>query len=80
MRGWGSCGGRRYEEDRRFQDESGAGALLGRWGARRTRLNSGGIQAVRIRRGRHSIGRCRISKRSEDIAGRTAPEVSRQES
>ena len=44
-------------------------------GARGARLSSGGIPAGGVRRGSHSAGRCGISKKSRDAAGRAAPGV-----
>ena len=43
----------------------------GRW----TRLNNGSIQAEGILGGGHRVGRCGISKRSRDAAGRAVPGV-----
>ena len=39
------------------------------------RLNSGGIPAGEVRGRSHSAGRCGISKKSRDAAGRAAPGV-----
>ena len=39
------------------------------------RLSSGGIPAGGVRRGGHSAGRCGISKKSRNAAGREAPGV-----
>ena len=50
-------GGRRFK---RMQGEDFVALAEGRW----ARLNSGGMQAVGARRGRHSAGRCKISRRS----------------
>ena len=38
-------------------------------------MNSGGIQDGGVQRGRHSISRCEISRRSRDAAWRTTPGV-----
>ena len=43
--------------------------------SRWARLSSGGIPAGGVRGGSHSAGRCGISKKSRDAAGRAAPEV-----
>ena len=37
------------------------------------RFSSGGIQSAGIRGGSHSVGRCRISKRTRNAAEREAP-------
>ena len=42
-------------------------------GRGRTKLNSRGIQAERVRRGLHGAGRVGTSKRSREAARRTAP-------
>ena len=39
------------------------------------RLSSGSIPAGGVREGSHSAGRCKISKKSRDAAGRVAPRV-----
>ena len=39
------------------------------------KLSSEGIPARRVRRGSHSAGRSRISKKSKNAAGREAPGV-----
>ena len=54
--------------------------LKGEWGAsaalaQGARLSSGGIPARRVRGGSHSAGRCGISKKSRNAAGRVAPGV-----
>ena len=38
-------------------------------------MSSGGIPAGGVRGGSHSVGRCGISKKSRDAAGRGAPGV-----
>ena len=46
--------------------EMGGGSSALAEKTRWTRLNSGGIQAGETQRGRHSIGRCGISRRSKE--------------
>ena len=38
-------------------------------------LNSGGIQAGGVQRGKHSVGKCGAFEKNKDAAGRTAPRV-----
>ena len=44
-------------------------------GCRWVRLNSGGMQAAGVQKGRHSVGWYGISRESRDGAGRVAPGV-----
>ena len=48
---------------------------ISREGARWARLSSGCIHTGGVRRVGHSAGRCGISRRSRDAAGREAPGV-----
>ena len=60
---------RGWKEDKRFEVEGGGRATLAE-GAKWSKLNSGGIEAGGVQRGRHSVGRCWISRRSmEDRFG-----------
>ena len=61
--GWKGVGG--------MKARVGRDTALAERGPRKTRLNSGGIQAEGVRRGGHSVGRYVISKRSRDAEGRT---------
>ena len=53
----------------------GRKCCISRGGARWARLSSGDIQAGGVRGGCHSAGRCEISRRSRDAAGRAASGV-----
>ena len=48
---------------------------ISREGARKTGLSSGGIPAGGVRGERHDVGRCGISRKSRDTAGREDPGV-----
>ena len=60
------------KKDKRFEGEGGVRVLHLQKGAR---LSSGGIPAGGVRGGSHSAGRCGISKKCRDAAGRAAPGV-----
>ena len=53
----------------------GCECCISRREARWARLSSGGMPAGGVRGERHSAGRCEISKKSRDAAGREAPGV-----
>ena len=53
----------------------GRKCCISREGTRWPKLSSGDIQAGGVRGERHSGGRCGISRRSRDVAGRKTPRV-----
>ena len=53
----------------------GCKCCISRWEATWATLSSGGIPAGGVREERHSAGRCGISKKSRNAAGRAAPGV-----
>ena len=55
------------EKDKKFESEGGVLVLHYQMGAR---LSSEGIPAGGVRRGSHSAGRCRISKKSREGSSR----------
>ena len=63
------------KKDKRFEGEDGVRVLHQHKGARWARLSSGGMPSAEVRGGSHSSGRCSISKKSRDAAGRAAPGV-----
>ena len=65
-------GGKRI---RGLKTRVGCECCISRREARWARLNSGGIPAAGVRGGSHCVGRCNISKKSRNAAGRAAPEV-----
>ena len=54
----------RRKKDKKFEGEVEAERCVSRGGARWTRLNSGGVQAGGVRRGKDSVARCGISRGS----------------
>ena len=60
------------KQDKRFEGEGGAGVLHLQIGGQ---IDSGGIQAGRIRKGSHTVGRCGISRISWNPAGEPPPRV-----
>ena len=60
------------KKDKKFEGEGGARGLHLQKGAR---WSSGGIPAGGVLGGSHSAGRCKISKKSRDVAGRAVPGV-----
>ena len=58
-----------------FKARVGREYCISRERVRWARLSSRGIQAGEVRGGSHCAGKCGISRRSRDAAGRAAPEV-----
>ena len=65
----------RRNGDKRFEGKGGCECCISRGEATWARLSNGGIQAGGVRGGSHTAGRCGISKKSRDAAGRAAPGV-----
>ena len=60
------------KKNKRFEGEGGVQVLHQQKGARWARLSNAGIPAGEVRGGSHSAGRCGISKKCRDAAGKTA--------
>ena len=63
------------KKDKRFEGEDGVRYCISRWEATWATLSSGGIPGGGFRGGNHSAGRCGISKKRRNAAGRAAPGV-----